>query len=110
MLKTNWRESIDDIERGLKACIDSLDRYEQQFATVLADEPPPSSATTDPMHLIPPKSNGWAERLATAGERAASMERLLDEQMAVWQKFQSTVTDYRDSLKQSPLRTARDGD
>jgi hypothetical protein len=98
MLRADWRETVDEIERGLKACLESLDRYESQFQAVLTADPPP---TADPHRHLPAKGDGWATHLAAAGERAAAVERLLDEQDAVWQRFRTALAETRESLERA---------
>ena len=103
MLRTNWRESVDRVEKELAECLAALDRYEKSFHTVLQSEPPSVSEVPT---IVEGKITGWAERLATAGERAASVERLISEQEAVWERWQSAVIRWKETLQQLPKESA----
>lgn len=106
MIRSNWRESVDQVERGLNECLNALNRYEQQFHSVLKTEPTPLQQTS---HLAEGRVTGWAERLATAGERAASVERLLAEQEEVWERWQLAVGKWKESLQQFPADRSAGG-
>lgn len=99
MIRANWRETVDEVERGLSECLAALDRYEQSFTSILASEPP--SAEEQP-RIVEGKITGWSERLATAGERADAVERLIAEQEEIWLRWQSAVGRVTASLKQPP--------
>lgn len=103
MIRTNWRESVDEVERGLSECLAALDRYEQSFAEVLTAEPIPAEERP---RILEGRISGWSERLATAGERAAAVERLIAEQQEIWNRWQSAVGRWKASLKQIPAETA----
>ncbi|MFO0936253.1 MAG: hypothetical protein U0798_07045 [Gemmataceae bacterium] len=103
MLKPNWRESIDRVEKELTDCLAALDRYEQSFHTVLQSEPAPGIETPN---VLDNKTAGWSERLAKAGERAASVEQLLAEQEAIWERWQSAVVRWKESLRRIPNASA----
>jgi hypothetical protein len=96
MIRANWRDSVDEVERGLAKCLAALDRYEESFKDVLTAEPPAAPA------VVEPRNAGWSECLATAGERAASVERLLAEQEAAWRRWHEKVDEWRRTLEQPP--------
>jgi hypothetical protein len=98
MFRANWRESVEEVERGLAKCLAALDRYEQSFKDILTTTPadaPPAVAESRP--------SGWSECLATAGERAASVERLLAEQEDAWRRWHDAVGQWRQTLQQPPV-------
>lgn len=97
MIRANWRESVNEVERGLANCLAALDRYEQSFQHVLTSEPAESPPT-----LAGRQPGGWAACLATAGERAASVERLLAEQESAWRRWHEKVGEWRKTLEQPP--------
>jgi hypothetical protein len=100
MISANWRESVDEVERGLSECLAALDRYEQSFTGVLTAEPVPAEERP---RILEGRISGWSERLATAGERAAAVERLISEQQEIWIHWQSAVGRWKASLKQLPV-------
>jgi hypothetical protein len=91
MLRSDWRETIDEIERGLQQCLASLERYESQFHTAIVEPTP----TIEPVRIVPPLVASYGDILATAGERVASVERLIDEQKLLWQQFHDAVREAR---------------
>jgi hypothetical protein len=99
MIRANWRESVDEVERGLSACLAALDRYERSFTDTLTAEAPPAD---DRPRILEGRISGWSERLATAGERAAAVERLIAEQQEIWLRWQSAVGRWKSSLQQIP--------
>ena len=100
VLRTNWRESVDRVEKELSECLAALDRYERSFHTVLNAEP---VAVNELSPIIEGKITGWSERLATAGERVVSVERLIAEQEAVWERWQSAVVRWKETIQQHPM-------
>ena len=106
MIRTNWRESVDQVERGLADCLAALNRYEQSFHVVLQAEP---ASIADLPTVVEGRVTGWAERLATAGERAASVERLIAEQEEVWERWRSAVGRWKETLQQFPVGPSAGG-
>lgn len=96
MIRANWQESVDDVEHGLSACLAALDRYEQSFTDVLTAKPVVNEAQP---RIIEGRISGWSERLATAGERAAAVERLIAEQQEIWNRWQTAVGRWKASLE-----------
>lgn len=97
MLRNDWRETVDEIERGLQQCLASLARYESQFHATLVEP----SSIVEPVRTAPPQVSSYADVLATAGERVASVERLIDEQKELWQQFHEAVREVRKPLSLS---------
>jgi hypothetical protein len=99
MAKTNWRESVAEMEAGLTACLSALDQYEKQFSDTLND---PARSFPEAVDHVPTANDGWGERLAIAGERANQVEQLLNEQESIWKKFQLSLNEWRKTLEKGP--------
>ncbi len=106
MIRTNWQDSVDEVERGLSACLTALDRYERSFHDALNAEPP---SVSEMPTMVEGKITGWSERLATAGERAAAVERLLAEQEVVWERWRDAVGRWKETLQQLPAGISAGG-
>jgi hypothetical protein len=98
MLRSNWKESVQNIEHGIQQSLEALNHYEQRFASLLNSENPSASKSSGDFSI---RNEGWNERLAVANERAHAVEELLKEQELVWLEFQKSVMEVRDSLKKS---------
>jgi hypothetical protein len=53
------------------------------------------------VRIVRPQVPGYSDVLATAGERVASVERLIDEQKNLWQQFHDAVREVRKPLSLS---------
>jgi phage shock protein A len=101
MLRSDWRETVDEIERGLQQCLASLERYESQFQAALVEPNSEPSSSVEQVRIVRPQVPGYSDVLATAGERVASVERLIDEQKNLWQQFHDAVREVRKPLSLS---------
>lgn len=107
MIRTNWRETVKEIEEGLSSSLKSIDQYEKKYAEAFLQDhnttPSPIDALAD---QLPKRPDGFAEHLAISNERANAIEQLLNEQEAVWKEFQLSIHDLQNSLKKQSMNLA----
>lgn len=97
MIRTDWHQSLAEMERGLLECLDALDRYEHRFAGLL-DEPPPVAERRRP-ELPPPPSE---RTLDEAKKQVDAVEQLLAEQAELWSKWHDSVQQWKTMVNRVP--------
>lgn len=94
----DWTRALDEVGEAVAGYLAALDTYESTYQSMLADAAPadqPVSPALEP--------DGWEERLVTARDLAAEVERLLQEQEAVWTRWRDAVSDWRRVIEQPPV-------
>jgi hypothetical protein len=90
----HWRQTLEEVERSIGDCLETLDRYEAAFARILADAGPlPQSISHD-------SSTVWDAKLDMASQTADDVERLLAEQDGVWNRWRETLASWRGLIEQ----------
>ena len=72
--------------QAIEGCLSALDRYETKFTAMLAEHVPPRGVIA-PERPVAGADDGWRDRLTAAKAGADQVERLLDEQEAVWGRW-----------------------
>jgi hypothetical protein len=88
-----WRTTVADIEQAIGDCLSALDRYEAAFVQVLGGAS--GVATDSPPAAHADRGEGWGERLDVAGRSADEVERLLDEQEAIWGRWRKALSGWQ---------------
>lgn len=96
----NWVRTLDEVGQAIEGCLSALDRYETKFTAMLAAQIPPRFDRE-----LPGGDDGWQDRLTTAKAGADEVERLLDEQEAVWGRWRERLTAWRQLVEQPPGAT-----
>lgn len=95
----DWQASLDEMEAALGATLSTLDRYQEGWASLLAEQRPAPGEAADRAGLEE-RLQEWDARLAAAAELAAAVERELnDREAAVW-RWQELFTGWRDRIQQ----------
>lgn len=87
----HWTLTLAEVERSIEDCLESLERYETAFGRVLAKHGKP----------LLPIDDGWDDKLAGATQAADDVERLLEEQDGVWQRWRETLAEWHDLIDDS---------
>jgi hypothetical protein len=91
----DWVRTLDEVGQAIEGCLSALDRYETKFTAMLADHVPPHTARP-----LPAPDDGWRDRLTVAKAGADEVERLLDEQEAVWGRWREALSAWRQLVEQ----------
>src|SRR5689334_10385779 len=95
----DWQASLDEMEAALGATLAALDRYQEGWASLLAEQPPASDDGAARAGLEE-RLQEWDARLAAAAELAATVEQELnDREAAVW-RWQELFTGWRGRIQQ----------
>jgi hypothetical protein len=86
MTHGNWQAALAEVEAGVRACLDALDRYEAAFDGVHTPEP------------ASPPAGDWDATLARAGEQTNRVEQLLAEQEAAWGRWHAALNRCEQSI------------
>ncbi len=102
--EADWVRTLDEVGRAIEGCLTALDRYEVKFSALLAEQLPPRAGAPRFDRALPDgdADGGWAERLAAAKAGADEVERLLDEQEAVWGRWREALSAWRRLVEQPP--------
>jgi hypothetical protein len=100
----DWVRTLDEVGQAIEGCLSALGRYEERFSALLAEHLPPGIAGPSFDRSLPEgdADRGWEDRLAAARAGADEVERLLDEQEAVWSRWREALTAWRRLVEQSP--------
>ncbi|OWK46648.1 hypothetical protein [Fimbriiglobus ruber] len=94
-----WERTLDEVERAIGVCLASLDGYEQKFAEVLATTPTPVGEPSLPAPILAAGSDdGFATRLASAGQYSEDVEKVLAEQETVWGEWRNALLAWQQTL------------
>jgi hypothetical protein len=91
----NWVRTLDEVGQAIEGCLSALDRYETKFTAMLAEHVPPRFDRE-----LSGGDDGWRDRLTTAKAGADEVERLLDEQEAVWGQWRERLVAWRQLVEQ----------
>lgn len=101
----DWVRTLDEVGQAIEGCLSALDRYETKFSAMLAEHVPPSEGSPRFDRESPEADDGWRDRLTAAKAGADEVERLLDEQEAVWGRWREALTAWRRLVEQPPGAT-----
>jgi hypothetical protein len=93
----DWARTLNEVGQAIEGCLAALDRYESRFTALLADQLP---APDRPPRQLSGGDDGWRERLTAAKTGADEVERLLDEQEAVWGRWRESLSAWRRLVEQ----------
>lgn len=96
----DWVRTLDEVGRAIAGCLSALDRYETKFAAMLAEQVPVRKGSPHFDRELPDADGGWRDRLTAAKAGADEVERLLDEQEAVWGRWREALTAWRRLVEQ----------
>ena len=97
---SDWVRTLDEVGQAIEGCLSALDRYEARFASLLREQLPPAGRPPQFDRTLPDPQ--WEERLAAAKAGAGDLERLLDEQEAVWGRWRAALSAWRRLVEQPP--------
>ncbi len=104
--QSGWMRSLAHIEIAIGECLGALDRYEQKFGhvyTQVTGTPLPAVLNSeDPRWQI--AEDVWQAKLAQAQTAADEVEGMLLEQQHLWEHWQESFRNWRDSLEKVPGR------
>lgn len=95
----DWQASLDEMGAALGATLAALDRYQEGWASLLAEQPPLSGNDVARAGLEE-RLQEWDARLAAAAELAAAVEQELNDREAVVGRWQELFTGWRDRIQQ----------
>lgn len=96
----DWVRTLDEVGQAIEGCLSALDRYEMRFAAMLAECAPPHEGVRRSERPMPEGDDGWRDRLTAARAGADEVERLLDEQEAVWGRWREALSAWRRLVEQ----------
>jgi hypothetical protein len=99
-----WVRTLDEVGQAIEGCLTALGRYETKFTAMLAEHVP-SRAGVPHLGQQSPEDDGWRDRLTAAKAGADEVERLLDEQEAVWGRWREALSAWRQLVEQPPAAT-----
>jgi hypothetical protein len=98
----DWVRTLDEVGQAIEGCLAALDRYETRFTAMLAEQVPPREGSPRFDRELPGGDDGWRDRLTAAKAGADEVERLLDEQEAVWGRWREALSAWRRLVEQPP--------
>jgi hypothetical protein len=101
----DWVRTLDEVGQAIVGCLSALDRYETRFTAMLAEQAPPREGSPRFERELPAGDDGWRDRLTAAKAGADEVERLLDEQEAVWGRWREALSAWRRLVEQPPGAT-----
>jgi hypothetical protein len=92
----DWLAALAEMESGLAAILNALDRYQTSWAGLLADAAPHPEPAAGELLLgqLELRLREWDARLAAAAELAVSAGRELDDREAAVGRWQGLVTGW----------------
>jgi hypothetical protein len=96
----DWVRTLDEVGQAIEGCLSALDRYETKFTAMLAEHVPPREGVPHFERPLPGGDDGWRDRLTAAKAGADEVERLLDEQEAVWGRWREALSAWRQLVEQ----------
>lgn len=96
----DWVRTLDEVGQAIEGCLSALDRYESKFTAMLARHVAPGEGGPRFDRELPGGGDGWRDRLTAAKAGADEVERLLDEQEAVWGRWREALTAWRRLVEQ----------
>lgn len=97
----HWERTLVEVGQAIEGCLTALDRYESRFADLLAGQEATQVGTAHFERNLPGSDDvGWNERLDAARAGADEVERLLDEQEAVWGRWCEALTAWQRLVEQ----------
>lgn len=96
----DWVRTLDEVGQAIEGCLSALDRYEAEFTTMLAEHAASQEGAPPFDRDLPDADDGWRDRLTDAKAGADEVERLLDEQEAVWGRWREALTAWRRLVEQ----------
>ena len=99
----DWMRTLDEVDRAVRGCLETLDRYEEKFAHLLQGTGVPTDGRVEgerPAAGPGPARDELAESLTATTETADPIETLLAEQQAAWEQWQRAFAEWRQSLEQ----------
>lgn len=95
-----WEEPLAEVESAIAGCLAELDRYEANFADVLAPQPLPFAKP------LAASDREWDHKLDTAREVADRLEQELAGHEADWGRWNVAFSAWRTGIEQTPPPTA----